>query len=427
MQRVDPPAAVIDAFNDVQRARADQQRARNEAEAYRNDILPRARRGRADQAGGAGLSRADREPGSGAAARFLSLDAAYKQSREITARRLYLDTMEDVLKSAGKVLVDPSGKAGASVVPFLSLTAAQLNPAADRAADPGCDSASAKESRAMSLRALMIAIVALAFAAWLGSQCLYTVDQGSAALLVRLGQVVATIEEPGLYFKAPLIDTVTQYDKRLLPLEPPVDQIILGDQKRIVVETFARFRINSPLRFYQTVGTVEQARVNLSQMIGSALRKQLGTVPLSALLTPEREKIAAQVRDEAAVQADALGVQLVDVRLRRADLPTETSQAIYERMTSERVRKPMIFGRRVRNGARKFGPRPIANGRFLSEAQRESEIRRGAADAEASRILADAYAQDPGFFDLYRTLQVYRAGLTVGAATLLLSPSSELR
>jgi membrane protease subunit HflC len=279
----------------------------------------------------------------------------------------------------------------------------------------------------MSLRSLIISIVALAFAAWLGSQCAYTVNQASAALLVRLGQVVATNEEPGLYFKAPFIDTVTQYDKRLLPLEPPVDQIILGDQKRIVVETFARFRINSPLRFYQSVGTVEQARVNLSQMIGSTMRKQLGKVPLSALLTPEREKIAAQIRDEAAAQADALGVQLVDVRLRRADLPTETSQAIYDRMTSERVREAndlraqgSEWGQEIR--AKADRDRAV----LLSEAQRESQISRGVADAEASRILADAYAQDPDFFDLYRTLQVYRAGLTVGAPTLLLSPSSEL-
>jgi modulator of FtsH protease HflC len=279
----------------------------------------------------------------------------------------------------------------------------------------------------MSLRALIVGIVALAFAAWLGSQCLYTVDQGSAALLVRLGQVVDTIEEPGLYFKAPLIDTVTQYDKRLLPLEPPVDQIILGDQKRIVVQTFARFRINSPLRFYETVGTLEQARVNLSQMIGSTLRKQLGKAPLSALLTPEREKITAEVRDEAAVQADALGVQLVDVRLLRADLPTETSQAIYERMTSERVREAndlraqgSEWGQEIR--AKADRERVV----LLSEARRESEISRGGADAEASRILADAYAQDPDFFDLYRTLQVYRSGLTAAAPTLLLSPSSEL-
>jgi modulator of FtsH protease HflC len=279
----------------------------------------------------------------------------------------------------------------------------------------------------MSFRSLVIWIIALAFAAWLASQCIYTVNQASAALLVRLGEVVATNEEPGLYFKAPFIDTVTQYDNRLLPLEPPVDQIILGDQKRIVVETFARFRINSPLRFYQSVGTVEQARVNLSQMIGSTLRKQLGKVPLSALLTPEREKIETQVRAEAAVQADALGVELVDVRLRRADLPPETSQAIYDRMTSERVREANDLRAQGSEWAQEIRAKADRERAvLLSEAQRESQISRGVADAEASRILADAYAQDPDFFDLYRTLQVYRAGLTVGAPTLLLSPSSEL-
>jgi modulator of FtsH protease HflC len=220
---------------------------------------------------------------------------------------------------------------------------------------------------------------------------------------------------------------VTQYDRRLLPLEPPVDQIILGDQKRIVVETFARFRIDSPLRFYQSVGTVEQARINLSQLIGSTLRKQLGTVPLSALLTPEREKIAARIRDEAAARADVLGVKLVDVRLWRADLPTETSQAIYDRMSSERVREAndlraqgSEWGQEIRAEADR--QRAV----LLSEAQRESQIARGAADAEASRILAGAYGQDPEFFDLYRSLQVYRTGLAPGAPTVLLSPSNEL-
>ena len=279
----------------------------------------------------------------------------------------------------------------------------------------------------MTLRALVIAVIALAFLAWLASQCVYTVDQGSAALLVRLGQAVATNEEPGLYFKAPFIDSVTHYDRRLLPLEPPPDQIILGDQKRIVVETFARFRIQDPLRFYQSVGAVEQARINLSQLVGSALRKQLGKAPLSALLTSERDRIEKQIRDEAAAQASLLGVELVDVRLRRADLPPETSQAIYDRMTSERVREAndlraqgFEWGQEIR--AKADRDRVV----LLSEAQREGQIARGEADAEASRLLSDAYGRDPSFFDLYRSLQVYRAGLAGGGSTLLLSPSSDL-
>jgi modulator of FtsH protease HflC len=147
-------------------------------------------------------------------------------------------------------------------------------------------------------------------------------------------------------------------------------------------------------------------------------------VPPSALLTPQREKIAAQIRDEAAAQADALGVELVDVRLRRADLPTETSQAIYDRMTSERVREANDlraqgpeWGQEIR--AKADRERAV----LLSEAERESQISRGVADAEASRILADVYAQDPDFFDLYRTLQVYRAGLTVGVRSMMCTPA----
>ena len=241
----------------------------------------------------------------------------------------------------------------------------------------------------MSLRSVFLAAVALALLAWLGSLFFYTVGQEQMALLLRFGQPVETVKDPGLNLKLPFIDNVVLYDKRLLPLEPPVDQIILGDQKRIVVETFSRFRISDPLRFYQSVGTVDQARVNLAQLIGSTLRKQLGQVALSALLTPEREQITAKIRDEAAVQADTLGVALIDVRIRRADLPPETSQAIYDRMSSERVREAndlraqgFEWGQEIR--AKADRDRTV----LLSEAQRDSQTSRGAADAEASRIMA---------------------------------------
>jgi modulator of FtsH protease HflC len=279
----------------------------------------------------------------------------------------------------------------------------------------------------MSFRALTLAVVVLAVLGWLASLGLYTVGQAEEVLLVRLGKPVDTIRDPGLNFKIPFVDAVIVYDKRLLPLEPPVDQIILGDQKRIVVETFARFRITEPLRFYQSVGTVEQARTNLAQVISSILRKQLGKVSLSALLTDERDRITARIRDEAAAQAVPLGIDVVDVRMRRADLPPETSPAIYERMSSERVREAndlraqgFQWGQEIR--AKADRERTV----LLSEAQRDSQMTRGEGDAEANRILAAAYGQDPDFFDLYRTLEVYRGGLTVGGSTLLLSPSSDL-
>ncbi len=279
----------------------------------------------------------------------------------------------------------------------------------------------------MSLRAALLGAIVVGLLGWIASLGFYVVGQTEEALLVRLGQPIETIREPGLNLKLPFVDTVVVYDKRLLPLEPPVDQIILGDQKRIVVETFSRFRVADPLRFYQSVGTVEQARINLAQVISSTLRKQLGKVALSALLTPERERIVEQIRDEAEVRARPLGIEVVDVRIRRADLPPETSQAIYDRMSSERVREAkdlraqgFEWGQQIRAEADR--DRTV----LLSKAQRESETTRGEADAEASRILAAAYGKDAGFFDLYRALQVYRAGLTVGNPTILLSPSSEL-
>ncbi len=279
----------------------------------------------------------------------------------------------------------------------------------------------------MSLRATALMLAVLALLGWAASLCLYTVQQTQQALVVRLGEPIATVKEPGLNFKLPLVDTVVFYDKRLLPLEPPVDQIILKDQKRIEVETFSRFRIDDPLRFYQSVGTEDQARNNLAQIVSSTLRKQLGQVALPALLTSERDNLTARIHDEVVPQAKALGVDVVDVRIRRADLPVETSQAIYDRMSSERVREAKDlraqgyeWGQEIRSKADR--DRAV----LLSEAQRDSQTNRGTADAEANRILSSAYGQDPTFFELYRTLQVYRVGLTVGSPIVVLSPSSEL-
>ncbi len=279
----------------------------------------------------------------------------------------------------------------------------------------------------MSAQRALVALATIAFLGWLVSLCLFTVGQSQEALIVRLGKPVGTITEPGLNVKLPLLDTVVLYDKRLLPLEPPVDQIILGDQKRIEVETFSRFRIDNPLRFYQSVGSQDQARSQLAQIVSTTLRKQLGQVTLPDLLTEQRDRITARVRDEVTLEAASLGVDVVDVRIRRADLPVETSQAIYDRMTSERVREAkelraqgFEWGQEIR--AKADRERAV----LLSEAQRDSQTVRGDGDAEANRIATAAYGRDPAFFDLYRTLQVYRAALTQGSPTLVLSPSSAL-
>ena len=274
---------------------------------------------------------------------------------------------------------------------------------------------------------LLVVLACVAAAGWLVASSLFIVSETDQALLVRLGKPVRTETQPGLNFKIPLIDTVVLYDKRLLPLEPGVDQIILGDQKRIEVETFSLFRIDDPLRFFQSVGTLEQARSQLSQIVSTTVRKQLGQVALPALLTAERDEITTRLRNEVAREARPIGVNVVDVRIRRADLPVETSQAIYDRMTSERVREAKEVraqgfeaGQSIR--ARADGERTV----LLSEASRDAQKMRGEGDAEASRVAAAAYGKDPDFFDLYRTLQLYRGAFAQGSQTVVLSPSSTL-
>ncbi len=167
----------------------------------------------------------------------------------------------------------------------------------------------------------------------------YVLRESQLALLIRLGAPTGVISEPGLKFKVPFIDSLVFYDGRPQILLPPTEQVILGDQKRIEVDTYAHFRISDPLRFYQAVRTLEQANAELTQMISSSLRRELGQVQLLSLLSVAREQTVAKIEKDVADRASALGIEVTEVRLHRADLPAETSQAIYDRMTSERQRE----------------------------------------------------------------------------------------
>jgi len=272
----------------------------------------------------------------------------------------------------------------------------------------------------------LLAGLAVAVAvAWLATASLYTVAQTQQALVVRLGQPVAVVREPGLQIKAPFIDTVLLYDNRLLLLEPGVEQIILGDQKRIEVETYSRFRIADPLHYFQAVGTDAQARSQLSQIISSSLRRELGQVALPALLSAERDRITARLLAAVARDAAPLGVEVVDVSIRRADLPVQTSQAIYDRMMSERNRQAKELRAQGFEWAQEIRAKAERDRTvLLSEAQRDARLTRGQGEAEANRISAAAFDKDPEFYDLYRTLQAYRTALAPGAPTVMLSPSS---
>lgn len=266
-----------------------------------------------------------------------------------------------------------------------------------------------------------VAIVGL----WALAASMYVVEESQQALIIRMGAPVGVVSEPGLKFKIPFSDVAVFYDGRLQTLAPPSEQVILGDQKRIEVETYTRFRINDPLRFYQTVHTLEQANAQLTQMVSSSMRRELGQVPLVTLLSLGRLQVVARIEKDVANKASPLGIQVTEVRLHRADLPLETSQAIYDRMKSERQREAKELRAQGFEWAQQIQAKADRERTvLLSEAQRQATITRGEADANANQILSTAFSQDPQFYKLYRSLQTYRQSLAETQPTLILTPDS---
>ncbi|WP_296706110.1 protease modulator HflC [Rhodoblastus sp.] len=269
---------------------------------------------------------------------------------------------------------------------------------------------------------LVVAVAALVVAL----SSLYTVSEGENALVVRLGAPVGVVETPGLKVKAPFIDSVIVNDARLLLLETPSEQVILGDQKRIVAQVYTRFRIVDPLRFYQSLHSVAEARAQLAQSVSTAMRREFGQINLPTLLSPRRQEVIQAVHAEVGGKFRPLGVEVTEVRLHRADLPLETSQAIYDRMKSERQREAKELRAQGFEWAQLIQSRADRDRTvILSQAQRAAQIARGEGEAEASRLLADAQKSDPAFFTFYRSLQSYRQALAESAPVLLLTPDAE--
>jgi len=274
--------------------------------------------------------------------------------------------------------------------------------------------------------ARLAALAAIAIAIDLVASSVYMVGEGEQALVVRLGAPVAVIETPGLQFKVPFIDTVNVTSTRSLLLEPQVEQAIMGDQKRLEVQPYARYRIVDPLRFYQALRTPEAANVQLALMVSSAARRALGQAPLTALLTDERGRILDAIKTEVAEKAAPLGVSVDEVRFRRADLPFETSQAIYDRMKSERQREAKELRAQGYEWAQAIQAKADHDRTVvLSRAQRAAAVARGEGDAEANKALSDAFSQDPGFYALVRSLQTYKGALAGSAPTLIVSPDAD--
>ncbi len=275
-------------------------------------------------------------------------------------------------------------------------------------------------------KGLIILLVVAAAALVVALSSLYTLNEGENALVVRLGAPVGVVETPGLKVKAPFIDSVFINDARLLLLEPPSEQVILGDQKRIVAQVYTRFRIVDPLRFYQSLHSVAEARAQLAQTVSTAMRREFGQINLPTLLSPRRQEVIQKVHADVGAKFLPLGVEVVEVRLHRADLPLETSQAIYDRMKSERQREAKELRAQGFEWAQQIQSRADRDRTvLLSQAQRAAQITRGEGEAEASRLLADAQKSDPNFFMFYRSLQSYRQALAESAPVLLLTPDAE--
>ena len=271
----------------------------------------------------------------------------------------------------------------------------------------------------------LIAVAAGLLILVLGASGLFVIDQTQQALIMRLGAWRATLTEPGLHFKMPLIDTAVFYDKRQLALVTPEEQVLLGDQKRIVVDTFTRFRIADPLKFYQTVRTEANARNQLAAIVQSSMRRVMGTTKMPSILSDDRATIMHTILGDVAQNAKELGIDIVDVRIRRTDLPDETSQAIYERMKTERERQAKQLRAQGYEMAQEIrGKADRDRTVILAEAQRQSQILRGEGDAESNRIYGEAFGQDPKFYAFYRSLLAYKASLGDGT-TLVLSPDGD--
>jgi len=269
-----------------------------------------------------------------------------------------------------------------------------------------------------------LAILVIVVFMLLAGPTLFIVGQTEQVLIVRLGEPRRVIVEPGLHAKIPLLETAISFDRRLLDYELPSEEVILGDQRRLIVDSFTRFRIVDPLRYFQAVGATEagiQARLN--SVVSSSLRRVLGNERLLDVLSSARPRIMAEIRDQVNGEMTSFGVAIEDVRIRRADLPPENTQAILQRMQSERER----VARQARAEGAEASARIRANAErdrtvLLAEARSTAEQLRGQGDSAAIATYADAFGRDPQFFQFWRTLQAYREAFASGASRLVLSP-----
>ena len=255
---------------------------------------------------------------------------------------------------------------------------------------------------------------------------LFAVKEINQAIVLQFGDPKRVIAEPGLKYKIPFIQNVVFIDRRILSLDPPPEEVIASDQKRLIVDAYARFKIVDPLKFYVSVGDERVARSRLATIINSRLRSVLGTQNLATLLSEDRSKQMAIIQEDVNTEAEKFGIEIIDVRIKRADLPQANSEAIYKRMQTEREREAKEF--RAKGAEMAVTITSTADKEvtvLLANAKKQSEIMKGEGDGRRNKIFAQAFGKDPEFFSFYRAMQAYEKALIGGDTSLILSPDSD--
>jgi membrane protease subunit HflC len=269
-------------------------------------------------------------------------------------------------------------------------------------------------------------LILLALLAIVLYSSIFIVQQTQYALVLRFGAVQSAIDQPGLKFKLPLVDNVTYFDKRILDLDLPVQTLLSADRQNLEVDAFTRYRIVDPLKFYQAVGNIPLANQRLSSFTNSVMRNVLASASRDAIVRTERAALMNRIQDDVNRQAQSLGIQMVDVRLTRVDLPAANSQAVYQRMRTEREREAADLRANGQQQAQTIRARAEREATIIrAEANQTAEQLRGQGDADRNRILAEAFGLDPEFFAFYRSMQAYEAGFKGSDTRLVLSPDSE--
>lgn len=276
----------------------------------------------------------------------------------------------------------------------------------------------------MAKRIPLLLGVLLIIGGVVASSALFTVNQTQQAIVLQFGDPKRVVTTPGLHVKLPFIQNVLFYEKRVLNLDPDVERVLLSDQKPLLVDTYARYRITDPLKFYQAVRTESGLNAPLGNIINGAVRAVLGNVTLSSVLSGERTEIMGEIRRRVNERAaNTFGIDVVDVRIRRSDLPEETSQAVFDRMKSEREREAAEFRAQGFEQAQRIRASADREATVIrAEAKREADILRGEGEAQRTRTLNDAFGQDRDFFNFYRSMQAYASALQGDSTYFVVSP-----